>query len=501
MALTFDDELERLLNPSNDMGGGAGPRDASAIAKLIMGGGSASLEGQQLFGQPVDNKPAAPAKKPLSRSLQAVLDSADQIATSLGSVHSKGSRSGGPSELEEATYKGVLANKPYQDVLEASEPDPFRRQINKELAPQREQYFKDIKQTLGQTLLPNPYGPGSYDPQDKEQVAQVQAQGKKVAETDRSQQLLNSLSANPAFTQLPKDGQSEIIKGLLTQMGVTQSEEQKAFAKAKGTAAGTQEGQGMDKSVDSVAAKVANYALPLPSGFALRSPYWQNVLQRAVELNPTFDATNYKARQVMRTDFASGRNSRNIVSLNTAVDHLSNLAKAGETLSNSPVQVWNYIKNKGLEQTGDKRVVEFKNAATAVESELASVFKGTGATDQEIKQWRANLSSAQSPEQLQGAVAQAVKLMQGRLDAIDNIWLQTMGSPRDIPVFSKKSRQIIDDLGLSTELSDTAETVESTPGKGSAPAGKVLMINSKGQRGYVPAHQVEEALKTGYKKG
>jgi len=473
MALTFDDELERLLNPNQDLGGGAGPRDASAIAKLIMGGGSASLEGQQLFGQPVNNELAAandmgpgvlmrpgaertdiqlpgapqavvPTKKPLSRSLQSVLDSADQIATSLGSKNVRG------------------------DLVTS-------------------------------TLLPNPYGPGSYDPQDKEQVAQVQAQGKKVAETDRSQQMLSSLSANPIFSKLPPAGQSEIVQGLLERMGVTKSEEQKAFAKAKGTAAGTQEGQGVDKSVDSVAAKVANYALPLPSGFALRSPYWQNVLQRAVELNPTFDATNYKARQVMRTDFASGRNSRNIVSLNTAVDHLANLAKTGEALSNSSVKVWNYIKNQGLEQTGDKRVVEFKNAATAVESELASVFKGTGATDQEIKQWRANLSSAQSPEQLKGAITQAVKLMQGRLDAIDNIWLQTMGSPRDIPVFSKKSRQIIDDLGLSTELSDTAEPA--TPAQGSAPAGKVLMINSKGQRGYVPANQVEEALKTGYTKG
>ena len=276
MALTFDDELERLLNPSNDMGGGAGPRDASAIAKLIMGGGSASLEGQQLFGQPVANdmeeKIIGPVstKQPLSKSLQSILESADQIATSLGSVHSKGARSGGPSELEEATYKGVLANKPYQDAAEASEPNPFRRQVDKELAPMREQYFTDIKKVLGQTLLPNPYGPGSYDPQDKEQVAQVQAQGKKVAETDRSQQMLSSLSANPIFSKLPPAGQSEIVQGLLERMGVTKSDEQKAYAKAKGAAAGELAGGGKTSELDKLLSVEEATKLGLPYGTTKR---------------------------------------------------------------------------------------------------------------------------------------------------------------------------------------------------------------------------------------
>jgi len=244
MALTFDDELERLLNPSNDMGGGAGPRDASAIAKLIMGGGSASLEGQQLFGQPVDNRLAAandmgpgvlmrpgaertdiqlpgapqaevPTKKPLSRSLQSVLDSADQIATSLGSKNVSG-------------------------------------------------------QLVTSTLLPNPYGPGSYDPQDKEQVAQVQAQGKKVAETDRSQQMLSSLSANPIFSKLPPAGQSEIVQGLLERMGVTKSDEQKAYAKAKGAAAGELAGGGKTSELDKLLSVEEATKLGLPYGTTKR---------------------------------------------------------------------------------------------------------------------------------------------------------------------------------------------------------------------------------------
>jgi len=244
MALTFDDELERLLNPNQDMGGGAGPRDASAIAKLIMGGGSASLEGQQLFGQPVDNRLAAandmgpgvlmrpgaertdiqlpgapqaavPTKKPLSRSLQSVLDSADQIATSLGSKNVRG------------------------DLVTS-------------------------------TLLPNPYGPGSYDPQAKEQVAQVQAQGKKVAETDRSQQMLSSLSANPIFSKLPPAGQSEIVQGLLERMGVTKSDEQKAYAKAKGAAAGELAGGGKTSELDKLLSVEEATKLGLPYGTTKR---------------------------------------------------------------------------------------------------------------------------------------------------------------------------------------------------------------------------------------
>ena len=131
-------------------------------------------------------------------------------------------------------------------------------------------------------------------------------------------------------------------------------------------------------------------------------------------------------------------------------------------MDNSDLTLWNTIKNKGLETTGDPRVTRFKNAATAVESELASVFKGTGATDQEIKQWRQNLSSAQSPAQLRAAVKEAVGLMGGRMGAIEDQWLQTMGTKRDVPLLSERSRKILEKRGLLADATGEASPQEAS---------------------------------------
>ena len=318
MALNFNDELERLLNPSNDMGGAAGPRDASAIAKLIMGGGSASLEGQQLFGQPVSNDLAAandmgpqaavPTKAPLSRNLQSILDSADQIATSLGSKNVSG-------------------------------------------------------QLITSTLLPNPYGPGSYDPQDKAQVAQVQEQGKKVAETDRSQQMLSSLSANPVFSKLPPAGQSEIVQGLLERMGVTQSDEQKAFATARGTARGKAAVAGSTSKLDELLSVQDATKLGVPYGTTKREAASKGL----TGMTP--------AQQNTITEMGRAR---------VVVGHLIEVANRLKTKYSPPPGVANrmgaYIKNNlAAIAQGDEDLAEYsrlKNALLAVVSRTVGGERG-----------------------------------------------------------------------------------------------------------------------------
>jgi hypothetical protein len=435
MALNFNDELERLLNPSNDMGGGAGPRDAAAIAKLIMGGGSASLEGQQLFGQPVGNElaaandmgpgvlmrpgaertdiklpgvplAAAPTKAPLSRNLQSILDSADQIATSLGSKNVRG------------------------DLVTS-------------------------------TLLPNPYGPGSYDPQDKEQTAQVQAQGKKVAEMDRSQQMLSSLSANPVFAKLPQAGQSEIVKGLLERMGVTQSEEKKAFAKAKGAAEGEiAGGKGIKGKLDELLSVQDATKLGVPYGTTKREAASKGL----TGMSP--------AQQNTITEMGRAR---------VVVGHLIEVANKLKVKYSPQPGVANrmgaYITNNlaALAQN-DEDLAEYsrlKNALLAVVSRTVGGERGQS-TEKDVGR-----AEGATPD-FQGAISK------GKL-------------PDTIKVVDRMGPALLE---LLDELEESAyKGIDRRAAQGGAPAGKVIMIDSKGRKGYVPESQVEEALKNGYKKG
>lgn len=202
--------------------------------------------------------------------------------------------------------------------------------------------------------------------------------------------------------------------------------------------------------------QLVHYKIPLPSGFALRSPFWQRILSYAGQVDPSFDATQYNVRLRARQDFTSGKSANNIRSLNTAIGHLETLQQKALALSNSPYQLWNEIANRGITAVGDPRVVEFNNAANAVETEAANVFKNMGATDQEIKAWRTNLNASMSPEQLTGSIGTITELLGSRMEALHSQYQMAMGKPADYRFLAPKSRAILRRLGVNPDAWDPA---------------------------------------------
>lgn len=232
-----------------------------------------------------------------------------------------------------------------------------------------------------------------------------------------------------------------------------------------------------------IAKSLAEYKIPWPGSFALRNPKWSRIINAAEQYNPSFDYNQYVARQRLMVDFRSGASSKNIRSLNTAVGHLQTLKQKADALENSSLQLWNAIANRGLNAVGDKRVAEFNMAANAVEGELATVFKGTAGTDQEIKAWRDNLSYSQSPQQLKGAIDTAIELMGSRLGAIRDQYQAGMGEPANFPILSNRARGILKGLGTNVDQLDpitSKDQSQATPSpKGSKPSKADWMKQAK----------------------
>jgi hypothetical protein len=164
-------------------------------------------------------------------------------------------------------------------------------------------------------------------------------------------------------------------------------------------------------------------------------------------INPNFDEKEWKRAQSAATAFATGKPGQARVSLNTAINHLDRLQDAAKELNNRWSPAWNKMANFLETQTGDPRVTNFNTAATAVESEMATVFKGVGATDQEIKAWRDRLSASQSPEQIQGSINELLGLMAGRLGALNGLWNDATKAPRDFDLLDSNSRGILTKMG------------------------------------------------------
>lgn len=169
-----------------------------------------------------------------------------------------------------------------------------------------------------------------------------------------------------------------------------------------------------------------------PSGYALRTPYWQKMIGLVAQYDPTFDAVNYNARSKTRNDFTSGKAAQNINALNTVMGHLKKLKDAANALGNVSgfwgATTANSIKNSLEQSRGDPRITNFNTDRKAVVDELTRVYRQMGGSEQDIKSWEANLNASGSPEQLNGAIAQIASLLQSKINALGQQYSKGMGT-------------------------------------------------------------------------
>ena len=214
------------------------------------------------------------------------------------------------------------------------------------------------------------------------------------------------------------------------------------------TLAGTNEpvkGKAADqsgKASEAIVDAVVGGRMPLPSGFALKSPYWQDVIDRVARKDPTFDATKYGARAAARRTFASGPEARNVTALNTVIGHLGTLDEAATALDNQDVRAFNAVTNRLATETGDPRVQNFDTAKQAVAEETMRVFRQVGASEIEAKQWGERITASGSPKQLRGVIGTLGKLLESRVEAIGQQYERTVngtGNPAVVDPNNKAS--------------------------------------------------------------
>ncbi len=156
---------------------------------------------------------------------------------------------------------------------------------------------------------------------------------------------------------------------------------------------------------------------------------------------PAFNQMDYATRFNTRNEFIRGKAGANIRSLNTAMGHAGDAIKLGEKLNNTMLTDWNKLKNNLISRTGYTQVTNFDKAIDALVAEAATLFKGTAGTDQEIKEWRRNFNSSQSPEQIQEGIETLMHLFKSRMDALGNQYAQGMGSEmQSDELLSEKNR-------------------------------------------------------------
>ncbi len=208
---------------------------------------------------------------------------------------------------------------------------------------------------------------------------------------------------------------------------------------------------------------IANYTIN-PNTISARSTSGLNralIVSLAAQYDPTFSQSDFATRQAVQTSFTSGKYSQNINSLNTAVGHLTDILSNTKGLNNGNIPFLNSITNNVKTSLGAGATAKAGLNISAATSELASVFKGSGATDDEIKAL-GKIDVNSSPDQIKQYVESATQLMGSRLQALNDTYTAGMGKGPSTPFLSSSSQTAL--LGLQKQgLNIQVPELQNTP--------------------------------------
>jgi hypothetical protein len=209
---------------------------------------------------------------------------------------------------------------------------------------------------------------------------------------------------------------------------------------------------GLDPNTQATLKQLVDYKYPLPSGIALSKPYWQNLLGRAAQYDPSFDASQYQIRYNLRKDFTSGKSAQAIQALNQVTDHLDRLETNWKKLNNAGglATPLNAPVNAVESFFGDPRRNTFELDQKAVADELERVWRQAGGTESEIADWRAKLSASASPATRDAAMREVYALVAGRLDALKHAYEAGMGRPAEFNFLDPAPKKRFEAHGVDT---------------------------------------------------
>ena len=209
-----------------------------------------------------------------------------------------------------------------------------------------------------------------------------------------------------------------------------------------------------------------------PGGFAMRSPYVQNLMAAVGKYDPSFDAINYNSRAKTRADFTSGASAKNITALNTAIEHAGRLENNIDGLGNFQVPYVNMVKNaveRGVGLGGAQN--KFNEDVQALTSEATRAWRQAGGSEADIVGWKNGLNSSDSPGALRDSLKEMVELLMSKTKSLHQQYTQGMGTDTsDIPMVSPGASKVLDKLGVE----NLPEAKSAAPAPAPAPSAKVI---------------------------
>lgn len=244
-----------------------------------------------------------------------------------------------------------------------------------------------------------------------------------------------------------------------------------------------------DPATAQLAASYVNRTLPMaPSGTAIKNPQIRAAMLAAVHADPTLSAASYDIAKSTRKDAATGTIGKTIGAINTAIPHLRQLASDVVALDNGQLGVANVVENAARRGTNNffqgatkgTPATNLTGDLTQVVSEMAQVYKASGATDEEIGQFRDAFPTNGSKNQQINVLRHWIGLLYGKLDGQATQYQNGMGGMATPLIIVNKQAQ-----GALSGIQKIAQSLGMTPDELTAEAQDAL-VNGGMPGGLIP---------------
>jgi hypothetical protein len=205
-----------------------------------------------------------------------------------------------------------------------------------------------------------------------------------------------------------------------------------------------------DPKIQSYLRGLLSYQGQMPSP---RAKNYAATLSALTSIDPSFNQANYDLIRKVKSDYTPGGTvGKQVLSFNTALNHMGMLADAAQQLQNGKLQLANKLANALSIEFGNDAVTNFNTIKTYLASELAKGFGGGVATDSSRAEAAPILNAIQSPQQLAGGFKTAADLLRGKISAQEAAYSQAppLGTGQKVGLISDEGHGVLQKLGLES---------------------------------------------------
>lgn len=172
--------------------------------------------------------------------------------------------------------------------------------------------------------------------------------------------------------------------------------------------------------------KIADYQID-PRTSSVKGGMREKILSAVAQYDPSYDQNTFASRNKAIKDFSTGQQGNAIRSFDVATDHLDTLQKYAEALKSGDYPLINSIRNAWMAQTGSSLPTNVQAVAPIVGAEVSKAIIGSNNALADREELRKPLNTANSPDQLAGAIQGYKALMAGQLRGLKKQYEDTTG--------------------------------------------------------------------------